>query len=264
MPAGCGNELQQAQAVTESGNQDDDGGPGTGTSGTAPGNTQASGMGSGGGTSDGTGDGPTDGSATTNGSATTDGGTTGNATGADTSGSTSAAGSSTGSSGCRSDEDCARPTSVCDVPSGECVGCLPGRDTCEAGEYCDPALLDCVVGCDDQTDCTDQVCDVAAHVCVDCVIGTDCPTGVCTNNLCVTLGYDCLGNSNNCNPGEQCCAAMQCAGECMIPCGSIADCPPTMGCEHGWCLFPCNDNNADCAAWPGYSCQHSGTLCEAD
>ncbi|MEX1368979.1 MAG: hypothetical protein AB1Z98_37985 [Nannocystaceae bacterium] len=51
----------------------------------------------------------------------------------------------------------------------------------------------------------------------------------------------------------------------MVPCSTEEDCPlPEMGCEHGYCLFPCDDDDADCAAWPGYTCQHQGLFCEAD
>lgn len=51
----------------------------------------------------------------------------------------------------------------------------------------------------------------------------------------------------------------------MVPCSDVGDCPQdNMGCEHGYCLFECNDDDNDCSAWPGYSCDHGGTLCEND
>lgn len=62
--------------------------------------------------------------------------------------------------------------------------------------------------------------------------------------------------------GLECCKAKQCKDTCMIPCGSSDECPGDMGCQHGYCLFPCDDDDADCAAWPGYTCEHGGELCE--
>ena len=64
---------------------------------------------------------------------------------------------------------------------------------------------------------------------------------------------------------QECCTAEQCLDTCMVPCSGPADCPELdMGCEHGYCLFPCDDNDADCSPWPGYQCQHSGSFCEND
>jgi hypothetical protein len=260
---GCGGDLMQAQPISDGGSQADDGGS-QADDGGSPGTTAN--------------DGGLDGTQDTAGTTmvgTTDGETSAPDPTTSASGSSSASDSSGASdssstgpirSGCRSDEDCERPTAVCDTGSGDCVVCLPGDDTCGPGTYCDPDLLDCMPGCDDDTDCDDQVCDTATQSCVDCVEDRDCPAGVCdeTSNACVTLGYDCLGNSDNCNDGEQCCGANECAGACMIACGSVDDCPPTMGCEHGWCFFPCDNDDNDCAAWPGYSCQHGGMFCEAD
>ena len=77
----------------------------------------------------------------------------------------------------------------------------------------------------------------------------------CTaNDECAPLG-----------PTVECCAAAQCLGTCMVPCRSVEECPfDEMACEHGYCLFPCEANDADCADWPGFTCQHGGTLCESD
>jgi hypothetical protein len=62
--------------------------------------------------------------------------------------------------------------------------------------------------------------------------------------------------------GQECCTANQCEDTCMIPCGGIEDCPDGMGCVHSYCLFPCNDDDADCAEWAGYTCKHNGQWCE--
>jgi hypothetical protein len=87
-----------------------------------------------------------------------------------------------------------------------------------------------------------------------------------TTGAMVTLGFACMMDSD-CNElaGEECCDAAQCLDTCMVPCNMPNECPVEgMGCEHGYCLFPCNDNDADCAMWPGYTCQHQGNYCEKD
>jgi hypothetical protein len=43
------------------------------------------------------------------------------------------------------------------------------------------------------------------------------------------------------------------------------ECPVDgMGCHHGYCLFPCDDNDEDegCEDWPGFECLHGGDFCE--
>lgn len=81
------------------------------------------------------------------------------------------------------------------------------------------------------------------------------------------LGQPC-GEGRECGElyiGAECCDAVQCADRCMVPCASVGECPfDGMGCEHGYCLFPCADNDADCAPWPGATCQHGGLFCEVD
>ncbi len=74
------------------------------------------------------------------------------------------------------------------------------------------------------------------------------------------LGGPCLGG-DVCNDGE-CCSAGQCADTCMVKCQNANQCPEAgMGCEHGYCLYPCNNNDDDCLQ-PGYTCQHGGLFCE--
>lgn len=80
------------------------------------------------------------------------------------------------------------------------------------------------------------------------------------------MGYDCE-NLDSCEaayPGAECCEAAQCEDTCMLRCDAVEDCPVGMGCEHGYCLFPCFDDDADCADWPGFTCQHGGEYCEND
>ena len=65
--------------------------------------------------------------------------------------------------------------------------------------------------------------------------------------------------------GQECCSASQCLNTCMVPCGNADECPvDDMGCEHDYCLFPCDNNNEDCSEWPGYVCDHDGVYCEND
>ncbi len=64
--------------------------------------------------------------------------------------------------------------------------------------------------------------------------------------------------------GQECCTAEQCQDTCMVPCDNADECPVDgMGCEHGYCLFPCSED-ADCLDWPDYTCQHDDTYCELD
>ena len=74
-------------------------------------------------------------------------------------------------------------------------------------------------------------------------------------------------DNSECNVslGQECCTADECVNTCMVPCIQASECPiEGMGCAHGYCLFPCADNDADCDEWPGYTCQHGGVLCEND
>jgi hypothetical protein len=72
-------------------------------------------------------------------------------------------------------------------------------------------------------------------------------------------------NNGDCNTGK-CRTADECFNTCMVPCDDPSVCPVTgMGCEHGYCLFPCKDNDADCLQ-PGFTCQHGppAKWCEND
>jgi len=75
-----------------------------------------------------------------------------------------------------------------------------------------------------------------------------------------TLGGTC-DNMTLCQAGK-CCQVVDCAGTCMKPCFGPNDCPMGTGCAHGYCLFVCMNNDADCKQ-PGFTCEHGGTLCEA-
>jgi len=52
----------------------------------------------------------------------------------------------------------------------------------------------------------------------------------------------------------------------MVPCAGVDECPfDGMGCEHGYCLFPCDEgDDDDCVDWPSFTCQHGGAYCESN
>lgn len=80
----------------------------------------------------------------------------------------------------------------------------------------------------------------------------------------VDLGFPCTEDSE-CDPatGATCCTANQCSGYCFVPCDGDGDCDDdAVSCAHNYCLFECDDEDEDCAPWPGFSCQHGGQFCE--
>lgn len=110
-----------------------------------------------------------------------------------------------------------------------------------------------------QTDSSSPVTDGASVT-----EGSDQPATDGTADLS-TLGLSCV-NTGDCLAGtvQECCTAPQCRDTCMLPCMDAMDCPDSMGCEHGYCLFACANDDAECAMWPGFTCQHGGQLCESD
>jgi hypothetical protein len=77
-----------------------------------------------------------------------------------------------------------------------------------------------------------------------------------------TMGQPCP-EAGECDAGQSCCRSLQCLDTCVIFCAlDRGVCPQGMVCEHGYCLLQCNDDDEDCAAWPGFTCQHDGTACE--
>ena len=71
---------------------------------------------------------------------------------------------------------CAAPTPVCDPDTRQCVPCLPGRDLCADGTYCEKGMggYQCRPGCKGDRDCAGQgkspaCCD---HACVDSAFWT--------------------------------------------------------------------------------------------
>lgn len=123
-----------------------------------------------------------------------------------------------------------------------------------------------VSGCRSSADCDEPtaLCDVREGSCVECSTSGDCEPGACVDGACKTYGQPC-GGAFDCDvdAGETCCEAIQCASSCAIPCNADPQCPAMTRCEHGYCLLECRDD-AGCAGFPGFTCQHMGTLCESD
>ncbi|MCX4246336.1 hypothetical protein [Paraliomyxa miuraensis] len=81
-----------------------------------------------------------------------------------------------------------------------------------------------------------------------------------------TMGQPCAV-VGTCDAGQSCCRSPQCLDTCAVFCGVTMECPDGLICAHGYCLLPCNDDDGDCASWPGFTCQHpdaggADTLCE--
>lgn len=187
-----------------------------------------------------------------------------NTGGSNTGGMSSGDGGSGGNTGCKNDNDCGKdPTGpICDTGTGECVGCLPQEDKCLAGQYCNPTIKQCEVGCTDDTDCTqgsDQNCDVPTHKCVGCVTDTNCnPGSICISDTCVPGCSD----SQPCQAGFSCCSSTcydlsnnegHC-GDCTTICSKPAHAAPF--CENGACgMGACEGVWADCDKNPENGCE---------
>jgi hypothetical protein len=199
------------------------------------------------------------------------GGTAGGTAGADTS---STGPSGAGPSGgnveptCKSDADCAQNPQnhhVCDTTTGDCIGCLPAKDMCPEGQYCDPATNTCAVGCTDASDCNpggvgNLFCETTTHSCVGCLADTDCPIGsVCSlNQICIQGCSD----IQSCEAGLSCCEGVcndlgtdenHCGGcktQCPAPPNAVASC------TDGMCgLGTCNKAYADCNGTTSDGCE---------
>ena len=189
---------------------------------------------------------------------------------------------------CAQNTDCAGHAegSVCDTASGRCVGCLPGADTCPAGQYCPPGANTCAPGCRDDIGCATPAdggvagvrhCDTTTHQCVQC-IGTDqCPVGtLCVGTLCVP----------GCSTAHGCAGAQACCdGACVDTLANIAACGAcgrrcvtangASACLNGACsIAMCNAPYADCDGDAANGCEADtqsdaahcggcGTVCEA-
>lgn len=78
------------------------------------------------------------------------------------------------------------------------------------------------------------------------------------------LGMPCQNDGECATDDDQiCCTDNDCLGTCAVPCSVVEECPEEgMGCVHDHCFFECNGDDADCDAWPTYTCEHGGSYCE--
>lgn len=193
-----------------------------------------------------------------------------------TQGTAGATGASSGTGGtggappkpCAGDADCAgNPKgAVCDTATGECVSCLPAKDTCGMGQFCDPATHACASGCKVDADCAADPggthCETTSHACVGCLTEGDCPAG----QVCALGVHLCVPG---CSPTHACAAGLTCCGTyCHDLTSDVADCgacgkgcvnPPnaTDQCSSGMCTLKacapafadCNGNLADGCEW---------------
>jgi len=144
-------------------------------------------------------------------------------------------------------DSCAQETEPCSAPS-DCCGDSTGTATCvlfDGQGYC-------------------------AHICAG---GADCGSGCCapleqdSRSVCAPNEY-CAGSGIGapCDSDGECTSNM-CAGGsgwCTAYCANSFECP-----GNNWCIqnaggtntcFPGCDTNADCAAFPGTSCQGVSTI----
>ncbi len=177
---------------------------------------------------------------------------------------------------CHSPADCVGHPhgAVCDVPTGQCVGCVSTADTCPADHHCDDAIHGCVPGCRNDTGCpvtfTDAgfldasfpvgnvYCDTLAHACVACLADSHCPAGtVCSGHVCVPGCSDALV----CGVAHACCA-----GGCVDPatdashcgdCNTLCAYPNASAlCLSGRCAMgTCTQGFADCDRDPRNGCE---------
>ena len=163
---------------------------------------------------------------------------------------------------CTSNASCAKPTPVCRVSSGDCVGCLVSGD-CPSGSSCS-AQNTCVVGgngtCTTNGDCLGNGANVyckggaggAAGVCVACLTDAQCTPEVCSpNNTCVPkecrADADCTATpaTPRCDLAPTPHACVACLGDPDCPNGGV--CQPDHSCQAY--SGPCR-NNGECSGSP--------------
>jgi hypothetical protein len=232
----------------------------------------------------------------------TGGTATGGSGGSSATGGSGAVGGSAGSLGtgggaaCATDADCAASTvgKRCDVPTGNCVICLPSDDDCPSGQYCD-STKHCAPGCksDDECGggadaggCATSSCDPATHQCVGCCSDDDCQLGTICEAASADGGVStCVDGctaTHGCPNGEACCDDGQCYDVTADPlncgtCGKVCADPPngTPGCAASACsVASCDAGYADCnktvadgcesnSATDKANCGACGTVCNA-
>ncbi len=130
--------------------------------------------------------------------------------------------------------------------AGACVGCRDDGD-CPDG-VCDTDT-DVCVECLDNGDCTNEVCDVDNNVCVECLDDGDCTDELCDtdNNVCVECLADDDCPDGVCGEGGACIECREaadcadtpetpfCAGKTCVECLDNGDCPILNSCVNNAC-----------------------------
>jgi hypothetical protein len=153
---------------------------------------------------------------------------------------------------CVSDIDC-RAGEVC--RNRACVSCSP--ESCDPGQWCDPADGACKPGCDANDDCAPPLtCVLAIHTCGQtdccdnaCVVPAYCDTASCTcADPCVR--GDCTAGACSLYPHTTCDEA---SGKCVA-------CPQEYRCDPDTGRCVCSES----ACPTGSTCDETTGMCEAD
>ncbi|MSP61832.1 MAG: hypothetical protein EXR72_16160 [Myxococcales bacterium] len=143
---------------------------------------------------------------------------------------------------------CVGATPVCDPVAHACAPCLPAKDVCAAGAYCDGKSGDyhCLPGCKANADCGVMAC--CNHACID--VAADAKN-------CGGCGKACAGN------GSCCAAACVDTATSLLHCGGCGKACPSglqlhamIGCAMGACVVAgCAIGYTDCDKDPGNGCE---------
>ncbi|MFO0547336.1 MAG: hypothetical protein U0271_03050 [Polyangiaceae bacterium] len=159
-------------------------------------------------------------------------------------------------SGCASDSDC----------KGDRI-CVEGACVEETTEQC----ADAGESCDAEACCSGETCVAfggdSGNLCsANCSTGTDCVSGCCAmtqagQGVCAPQDY--CGVGSLCETPENC-LTDTCIGWCTDYCSNSNQCPGNSWCMLNnagdqLCFIGC-DSSADCAAYPGTSCQSYTTV----
>jgi hypothetical protein len=165
--------------------------------------------------------------------------------------------------GCTGDASCTVPGRArCDLQSGQCVSCLPGRDDCPSGTFCQESngSFGCVQGCSADSECPAtgpaQVPACCDHRCVDVLTSNDAcgacgspcrNNDSCCDGVCVDLTRSadhCGGCARSCylpNVTGVSCANSQCSNQgCQQYFGNCDGDLQSNGCEANHSFSPLN------------------------